>query len=325
MYLRRSLTRIRSVAAASLLLGHIHGTLRVAHADSAADDLWRRTHRVFAYDAPRRARYPSLARDKAGELIVLFTHVTKVQEDVGVGDVMMIRSADKGETWSTPERVYQAGEGEPRTMGTLARLRSGRLVAAVAEVGKEPQPKLVRLLSSQDGGRTWQAGEPLAFEGMTWAQPYGRLMEDEKGVLLMPVYGARTAAEAPEPRNSCGLIRSTDGGLTWGDFSEIAGGGRITHPAVLTAGDGSFAAILSRGPELVRCESQDNGYTWTAADPVHQGSIHFTYDLGRTWTRLAPAGGYADPFLVDANTLWVGNQQAWGEFGCWRRVPAAAE
>jgi len=54
----------------------------------------------------------------------------------------------------------------------------------------------------------------------------------------------------------------------------------------------------------------------------HSTGIRFTYDLGRTWTRATPAGGYAVPILLDNDTLLVGNHQSWGSFGVWRRIPA---
>ena len=57
----------------------------------------------------------------------------------------------------------------------------------------------------------------------------------------------------------------------------------------------------------------------------HQGGIRFTYDLGRTWTRLAPAGGYAVPLLIDSETLLIGNEQNWGNFGVYHRAPADGE
>ena len=105
-----------AVVVVSLVMSPLVGR---STAMAESDDLWSWVNRVFAYEAPRRARYPSLARSQAGELVVLFTHVTEEQEAAGRGDIMMIRSADEGESWSAPTKIYQAETGEPRTMGTL--------------------------------------------------------------------------------------------------------------------------------------------------------------------------------------------------------------
>jgi len=224
-----------------------------------SDDLWSRTHRVFAYDAPRRARYPSIARNEAGDLIVLFTQVSEQQEAGGVGDVMM--------------KVYEGKAGEPRTYGTLATLASGRLVATAAQMGAGPAPRAVHLLTSDDGGANWQASGPLAFPGVTWASPYGRLMEDEQGTLVMSVEAGLGADQGRKDKACVGLVRSSDGGQSWGDFSVIAAdpAKSFTQPAVLAAGDNSLVAIVHRGERLYRCESKDGGYQWTIPQQVLLG------------------------------------------------------
>ena len=89
----RWIVPISSVLVVSLLLGGGPSAAAGAGKQTVSDDLWSRTERVFAYDAPHRARYPSLTRNEAGELVLLFTHVTKDQESVGLGDVLVIRSA----------------------------------------------------------------------------------------------------------------------------------------------------------------------------------------------------------------------------------------
>ena len=86
------------------------------------ENLWHRTHRVSAYDAPRRARYPTVARTEDGTLILLFTRVSEEQEQASLGDLMIIRSFDLGESWSIPVSIYQGEKGEPRTRASM---RSG--------------------------------------------------------------------------------------------------------------------------------------------------------------------------------------------------------
>ena len=66
-----------------------------------------------AYDATQRARYTSLTRNKEGHLILLFTRMSEAQKKAGRGEVMMVYSADKGNSWSAPTRIYQGQTGEP--------------------------------------------------------------------------------------------------------------------------------------------------------------------------------------------------------------------
>ena len=224
------------------------------------DHLWSRTHRVFAYDAPRRARYPSVAKTDEGDVIVLFTHVTEAHESAGTGDVMMIRSGDRGETWFAPVKLYEAKAGEPRTMGTLTRLGSGRLAVVVMEGSQQ-----ARMLTSDDGGQSWQTGETLKFAGVKRASPYGRMIEMGGGTL-----GLAVEADVDEAAKPCtGLMRSMDGGMTWGDFSMIARG--FKEPAVIRTGNNSLIALINAGEVLYRCISKDGGYHWTAPAQVRTG------------------------------------------------------
>ena len=268
----RCIGPLLSIPIAILLLGG--GPSAAAGAPPVSDDLWSRTERVFAYDAPHRARYPSLTRNEAGELVLLFTHVTKDQESAGLGDVLMIRSADRGKSWSAPTKVYQGTVGEPRTMGTLSKLASGKLVAAVSEMGQGPGPKLVRLLTSQDGGQSWEAGAPLKFPGVRWASPYGRVIGGRQGTRVMAV-GTELFPDAPQEGKICaGLMRSADGGQSWGDFSVIASDPKVsfTQPAVLAAGDNSLVALVNNTGELLySCRSEDNGYHWTEPQQIQVG------------------------------------------------------
>ena len=274
--------------------------------------LWRRIKRVSAYEAPRRARYPSLARDdRAGTVICLFTHVTEEQEAAGLGELTMVRSTDAGETWSEPSTVYTAQTGEPRAMGTLTALASGRLVASIAETNSEGDAVLVRLLSSTDDAQTWQAGPPLELPGMAWACPYGRLVERSGGVLLMPVFGVR--ADAAESRVKCAaLLRSTDAGDSWEWLAAIASepSRSFTQPAVLATGEDSMLALVNSGDSLFRCLSSDAGRHWTPPEQVSVGrEPQLTRISGRTLACVAAErplryGGIGISFSGDDAASW---------------------
>jgi len=303
-----------------------------------SDDLWTRTHRVFAYDAPRHARYPSLARNENGILILLFTQISKEQEETGLGDVMMIQSMDKGESWSAPIKIYEGKVGEPRTMGSLEKLTSGRLIAVVTEVDQQGKSQQVRTLVSGDGGRNWTVNATLEFPGVNCTTPYGRLIEDQKDVLLMTI-----ETQTDDGSSQVGLMRSKDQGQSWGDFSLIVSATEreFSRPTVLSSGPKSLLAIVEHDEQLYRCRSEDSGYHWTSPEQVLVGrqpyiaritdqllacvaargpsnygtmAVTFSYDNAETWRcertlmayRAAAAHwGWPSALAFDANKLIV--------------------
>ena len=326
------------VTAALVLGGGEPWSVLGAEEQTMSDDVWSRTHRVFAYDAPWRARYPSLARGGSGTLVLLFTQVSKEQEEAGLGDVMMIQSADKGASWSAPIKIYEGKVGEPRTMGSLAKLTSGRLMAAVTEMDKQGKPQQVRMLVSGDGGRNWTSSVTLEFSGVNRAAPYGRLIEAQNGVLLMAIETQRD-----DGSTQVGLMRSKDQGQSWGDFSLIASAPekQFSRPTVLANGPKSLLAIIEHGEALYRCRSEDSGYHWTSPQQVLVGrqphvtsitdqllacvaargpsnygtmSVTFSYDEAKTWRcertimayRAATAHwGWPSALALDVDNLLV--------------------
>ena len=156
-------------------------------------------------------------------------------------------------------------------------------------------------------------------------------------------------------------MRSTDDGKTWGDFSLIAHDKEhqwtvgYNEAAIAPVRDDLWVAFMRTefrgvGNEsgwTSRAISTDGGYTWSEPELCtlgaafgaeilpdggivvgHQGGIRLTYDLGRTWTRLAPGKGYAVPILLDSDSLLVGNEgnnRQWGSFSVWRRIPAGTK
>ena len=116
----------------------------------AGEGMWERIERVAAYHSERRARYPSIVKPGDGRLLVLFTKQTAEQEQAGRGDLLLTRSNDGGKTWSEAETVYHSQAGEPRAVGTLTRLKSGELLAPVAEWRHSESHNTVRILSSDN-------------------------------------------------------------------------------------------------------------------------------------------------------------------------------
>ena len=185
---------------------------------------------------------------------------------------MMIRSVNEGESWSAPRKIYESNAGEPQTMGTLTKLASGKLVVAVTEIGEQSKPHQVILLFSQDNGQSWDASGPLTLPGVNRTSVCGRLIETTNGTMLMSIFGS-LAGEDSNGVPGAGLLRSTDGGRSWGDLSVIASDPdrEFTQPAVLSTGKDSLVAMVNSRELLYRSESSDGGRHWSEPDQVLLG------------------------------------------------------
>ena len=291
---------------------------------------WSRAKRVVIHDDSRRARYPSITSTSNGFLLVLFTRQSAEQEPIGRADLVLVRSTDKGDSWSPPQVVFEGRLGETRANGTLTTLSSGRIMAPFTELVEQQTKSQVRLLSSEDGGISWQIDDIHPRLPLVWWTPCGKLIEQADGTLVMPVFGAPSESHLKATIHSCGLLRSLDGGKTWGDFSWIARGPTTVIGAAADRqfsfeglsvvalperdGDGQWLAMVAArrlnqvgdgptitnegpGAPLVLCRlwSNDQGQTWTPPDQVTVGA----------WPAIATIGRDT----VCANTVWA----AWGQ------------
>ena len=269
---------------------------------------WQRDERTLVYLSERRARYASLARTQSGGLMTLFTRQTEQQEQNATGDLVVMQAIRGERWWSRDTVVYEGRNGEPRAYGTLTSLNSGRLVAPFSELDSRSFESSLRLLSSEDDGRTFSTSDPISTRPLVWAAPYGRLCEygDE---LLMPIFGCRSEQDLKNTHHVCGVLRSRDGGRTWGDWSLIAedAGEEFSYEfsAVLVLPDDSLVCIFTArrikssidGPQiLMRTYSADGGRTWSLPEQLNVGS----------WPGLAMVD---EKTAVCAYTVWCG----WGQ------------
>jgi len=274
---------------------------------------WQRDERVIAYLSERRARYPSITRAPDGRQLILFTHQTAPQEQEGRGDLRLLRSTEDGRWWFDAQTAYESVHGEPRAFGTMTALnaddapRSSRIIAPFAEVDDRAGTSVVRLLLSEDGGSTFLVSSLTSAGPLSWAAPHGRPFYHE-GDLVMSLFGALSADDLARTRHSCGLLRSRDGGRTWGEWSLIAcgssGGVSYEYGSVLPLANGRMVAVLTArrtqrtgdSPQvLVRTYSEDGGRTWSEPEQLCVGA----------WPALVMVD---DETCVCAYTVWCG----WG-------------
>lgn len=191
---------------------------------------WERVGRTDVHRGERRTSYPSITKVADGSLLVLFASQNAEQEKAGTGDLLLVRSSDAGKTWPQSRVVVQGKGCEPRAAGTLTTLKDGRIIVPFAEFRDAQATSTVRILTSNDDGKHWQVSDATVSIPLAWWAPCGKVIETASGALVMPVYGALSEADLKATIHSCGLLRSGDGGKTWGDFIWLTKGRGAVGP-----------------------------------------------------------------------------------------------
>lgn len=254
------------------------------------------------------AMFPAAVRS-GGAIVVAYS---TVPDGWPGGEVHVTRSQDGGSTWSSPIVAAVPRAGEDAVLGAvgLARRADGTLLLPVNAVtwtpgqGTSGRRLSLRLLRSEDDGRTWTHDQPVDVD-FDWPAVYGAILEHD-GDLLWPVWGRLREGE----RWRSALLASPDGGDTWsvrgtigydpdarlrGDYVDAGNGDRgddiaeilspefrphdptdgFTETSVCELLDGRLFAILRQqgvgGDDTLaffRSWSADGGRTWTAPQPT---------------------------------------------------------
>ncbi len=215
------------------------------------------------------------------------------------GDILLaagsklVRSKDKGRTWSPPETLPEKLGKLTDYGNTLFRTASGRLLVQLYRNRAETQKSLpeIAIAESTDNGATWSDPVPAKVAD-GWPDipaslvPYGPLLETQDGTLLRFLLGS-----AKEPSKFTNVvtwssihckayaIRSTDGGKTWSAPIEldqpawsgvprgsIIGSLDLTEPAGVAIGN--QVTVLIRpiySQTMWQCWSDNAGASWDSA------------------------------------------------------------
>lgn len=219
--------------------------------------------------------FPVLAKTGPAALAVIFrtggAHVSPS------ATLAVAVSADGGKSWSDPVEITPRWEDSRNpAFGVNAQ---GELIAAFWKAcmdgyvdgangpawkqgpadseGKVPSTFLA---SSPDNGKTWTAPRPYSSRLLRLASPYGRIIAAPDGTLLMNLYGTPREPVAGAHDISV-LVRSRDGGKTWGDETLVAATHNETSFAFLPDGR-LLAAARSESGHVAVLSSADGGRTW---------------------------------------------------------------
>ncbi len=217
---------------------------------------------------------------------------------------LLVRSTDQGQTWSRfPQGLPGYGFFGIDCIA-VTELSNGDLLAhtvrddfvpvdAAAREARyahyqqrEPFPWAFRrigsyVIRSVDSGYTWQ--EPVLVDVSPFATGFSprAIVELSDGTLLLP-----QSEETLDPPQAF-VVRSNDGGRTWGDVSLVAQDEHIGfwEPAYMALPSGKIIAMLrtheAGGYYLYQCDSHDAGTTWTKpvktpmwGYPAHMLTLH---------------------------------------------------
>ncbi len=229
--------------------------------------------------------FPVLVRSGRQSLSVIFrtggTHVS-ISATLAVAT-----SKDGGRAWTDPVEITPRWEDSRNpAFGVNAR---GELIAAywkasldcyadgpnglqwknVKVTGRVPAMFVRR---SADNGRTWSAAWPYKSDLLALPSPFGRIIPTPDGALLMGVYGT-PRRKRKGCRDVSILLRSTDGGRTWGDESLVATGHNETAYAFLPGGR-LLAAARSESGHVATLFSDDAGRRWSRPRQVTRDGEH---------------------------------------------------
>ncbi len=177
---------------------------------------------------------------------------------------------------------------------------------------------------SDDMGKTWLPTRrmdtgPVGGSG-GGVSPHWRVVTLKDGTALMTIYGSYNPqysgpVKVPSgTRKVAGVVRSTDSGKTWGDFTPIFTDSdyrQYEETALCLVGEKLLAHQRRSEGNIVQYESLDGGRTWHGPTPLTEPGQHpggaFVLASGKllaTWGNRRPPFGAAAMIGADAGETW---------------------
>jgi BNR repeat-like domain len=256
--------------------------------------------RSIAWEAPAadpagHACEPRIVRRAGGEIVL--AHRLGTRRESADGRPHLLRSADGGRTWEDLGQPLDdlATPGWDLRGAALAELPSGELLTVVVGLDKSIDrptynpategliPVANTVARSADGGRTWARLPDLSGGPVPQTASQGLLVLPG-GEVLCTFETFKAYDEAGPWRYLGGLLRSGDGGRTWGECVISAASDPDGDPHDTMWWDPRIARLASG--ELVKFV-----YAFRHRDGT-EGPVHalWSADEGRTWTPPTSTG-----------------------------------
>lgn len=223
-------------------------------------------------DGPEDDRNPALGQLADGTILLAYVvlsgydpsglKLSGERRDRVFDGVYLMRSMDKGNTWTRPERSesvhsFYAGRGAVSPYGKVIQLAGGTVVMPVYFEFDDARGNESYLFRSKDGGKTW--GDPSLL---------GKHYNETSVVDLGG--GRLLAAMRSEKGGHLAVTGSADGGYGWSEPVQVTADGE--HPADLIRLENGWVLMTygernpPRGARAVL--SRDNGKTWDTGRKV---------------------------------------------------------
>jgi hypothetical protein len=246
-------------------------------------------------DPAGHACEPRILRRSNGE--ILLAHRVGTRRESNDGRPHLMRSTNDGSSWRSLGRPLDrlGAAGWDLRGAALAELPSGDLLAVVVALDKSLDrptynpateglvPVTNHVAVSSDGGRTWRRLADLAAGPVPQTASQGLLVLPG-GDVLCTFETFKQYDETGPWRYLGGLLRSSDGGVTWGDCVISAASDPVADPHDTMWWDPRIARLASG--ELVQFTYAFRHRSRTEG-PVH---VAWSRDDGRTWTAPTSTG-----------------------------------
>jgi hypothetical protein len=214
---------------------------------------------VAAVSSDRHVAFPGICMTKRGTLIVVYregySHASGNPDD---GRIMLVRSTDKGRTWSAPELAYDDPTMDDRN-AAIACMEDGTL-CLIWDKYLHGRHYWAWMSLSTDEGHTWS--EPIKISKTRDVHTRSRPLDLGNGRWLIP-YAEST--HGPDTATYFSLYDTRTG-----NFEEITAtppGQRnvADEVAVTLAPNGDLVALIrsNSDPALWQMVSKDKGRTWS--------------------------------------------------------------
>jgi len=222
----------------------------------------RNENAIAAVRSERHVAFPGICMTKSGALIVVYregySHASGNPDD---GRIMLVRSTDKGRTWSDPELAYDDPTIDDRN-AAVACMDDGTL-CLIWDKYLHGKHHWAWMSLSTDEGHTWC--EPMKISRDEDVHTRSRAMDLGNGKWLIPY------AESTHGQTTATFFSIYDPKTK--DFQEILATPRgkrnmADEVAVTRAPNGHLVALIrsQSDPAFWQIASRDNGQTWSSPE-----------------------------------------------------------